>query len=334
MNETIGTIITRLRKEHGMTQEQLANALGITFQAVSKWENNISSPDISTLPLLADLFSVSVDSLLGREELPAVRLSEPADPKELPAAPEPDLPAESLPVPSEAPGYDRQSPEGELPWPDDDTFYAVLYHGHELVGYCPGDRDLKPAAKHFAFTWEGDAQNVSSDFSVEVRRKVNGCVSAGENVTCGDVGGSVSAGGSASCGDVSESVNAGTTVSCGDVSGHVKAGGSVKCSDVEGSVAAGGNVNCENVEGSVTAGGHVSCESASGGVRSGFASFGAFSREREADSDGEREYGSGSDFSRSMADFGTELGKRISEITGKAKRFGSSINRRKSDDEE
>ena len=45
MNESIGTIIMRLRKEHGMTQEQLANALGITFQAVSKWENGISSPD-------------------------------------------------------------------------------------------------------------------------------------------------------------------------------------------------------------------------------------------------------------------------------------------------
>ncbi len=47
MNESIGTIIMRLRKEHGMTQDQLASALGITFQAVSKWENGISSPDIS-----------------------------------------------------------------------------------------------------------------------------------------------------------------------------------------------------------------------------------------------------------------------------------------------
>ena len=42
MNESIGNIIMRLRKEHGMTQDQLANALGITFQAVSKWENGDS----------------------------------------------------------------------------------------------------------------------------------------------------------------------------------------------------------------------------------------------------------------------------------------------------
>ena len=55
-----------------MTQDQLASALGITFQAVSKWENGISSPDISTLPLLADLFGVSAGVLLGREDEPLV----------------------------------------------------------------------------------------------------------------------------------------------------------------------------------------------------------------------------------------------------------------------
>ena len=67
MNETLGTNIMRLRKEAGLTQEQLANALGISYQAVSKWENGVSCPDISTLPLIADLFSVSIDSLFGRE---------------------------------------------------------------------------------------------------------------------------------------------------------------------------------------------------------------------------------------------------------------------------
>ena len=66
MNESMGSIIARKRKELGLTQEQLATALGISFQAVSKWENEISSPDISTLPLLADLFGISVDELFGR----------------------------------------------------------------------------------------------------------------------------------------------------------------------------------------------------------------------------------------------------------------------------
>ena len=78
MNETLGTNIMRLRKEAGLTQEQLANALGISYQAVSKWENGVSCPDISTLPLIADLFGVSIDSLFGREtEAPAVVQEEP-----------------------------------------------------------------------------------------------------------------------------------------------------------------------------------------------------------------------------------------------------------------
>jgi transcriptional regulator with XRE-family HTH domain len=66
VNESMGAIIARKRKELNMTQEQLAGALGISYQAVSKWENELSSPDISTLPLLADLFDITIDELFGR----------------------------------------------------------------------------------------------------------------------------------------------------------------------------------------------------------------------------------------------------------------------------
>lgn len=55
------------RKKNKLTQEQLAEKLGITFQAVSKWENNLSSPDIGFLPILGEIFEVSVDRLLGSE---------------------------------------------------------------------------------------------------------------------------------------------------------------------------------------------------------------------------------------------------------------------------
>ena len=63
--ETLGRRIAALRKEKGMTQEQLAEKVGISAQAVSKWENDVSCPDITLLPLLAELFGVSVDELLG-----------------------------------------------------------------------------------------------------------------------------------------------------------------------------------------------------------------------------------------------------------------------------
>lgn len=61
-----GALISRLRKERGMTQMQLADALGISFQAVSNWERGQSMPDISKLPELAELFDTTIDELLGR----------------------------------------------------------------------------------------------------------------------------------------------------------------------------------------------------------------------------------------------------------------------------
>ncbi|MBQ7851029.1 MAG: helix-turn-helix domain-containing protein [Clostridia bacterium] len=61
-----GAVISRLRKERGMTQLQLADALGISYQAVSNWERGQSMPDISKLPELAALFGATIDELLGR----------------------------------------------------------------------------------------------------------------------------------------------------------------------------------------------------------------------------------------------------------------------------
>lgn len=60
----IGSNIAALRKEKGITQEELANALGVSAQAVSKWENNSSCPDVSLLTVIADYFGVTVDALL------------------------------------------------------------------------------------------------------------------------------------------------------------------------------------------------------------------------------------------------------------------------------
>ena len=66
MESTLGKRITVNRKRLGLTQDQLAEKLGITAQAVSKWENDLSCPDISILPRLADIFGITTDELLGR----------------------------------------------------------------------------------------------------------------------------------------------------------------------------------------------------------------------------------------------------------------------------
>ena len=62
---SINEQILRLRKEKGVTQEQLSNALGVSNQAVSKWESAQCCPDITLLPEIAVFFEVSVDELLG-----------------------------------------------------------------------------------------------------------------------------------------------------------------------------------------------------------------------------------------------------------------------------
>ncbi|WP_425448806.1 helix-turn-helix domain-containing protein [Dethiothermospora halolimnae] len=61
--------IAKLRKEKGITQSQLAEYLGISFQSVSKWENGTTMPDINLLPKLSEYFQVSVDQILGIKPL-------------------------------------------------------------------------------------------------------------------------------------------------------------------------------------------------------------------------------------------------------------------------
>lgn len=68
MEITIGKRIAALRREKGLKQEEVAQVLDVSSQAVSKWENDQSCPDISLLPKLAKLLGVSVDVLLSGEE--------------------------------------------------------------------------------------------------------------------------------------------------------------------------------------------------------------------------------------------------------------------------
>lgn len=68
MAMNIGNNIAALRKQRGITQEELAKELGVSAQAVSKWENNSSCPDVSLLTNIADIFGVTVDTLLRASE--------------------------------------------------------------------------------------------------------------------------------------------------------------------------------------------------------------------------------------------------------------------------
>ena len=67
---TMGKRISALRKRAGLTQDALAKQLGLSAQAVSKWENDLSCPDITLLPQLAKILGVTTDRLLGVDEVP------------------------------------------------------------------------------------------------------------------------------------------------------------------------------------------------------------------------------------------------------------------------
>lgn len=68
MNLNIGKKIKYLRHEKDITQEEFAAVLGVSYQSVSRWENDICYPDIELLPNIAEFFGITVDSLMGLDE--------------------------------------------------------------------------------------------------------------------------------------------------------------------------------------------------------------------------------------------------------------------------
>jgi len=69
-NQSMGDMISTLRKEKGMTQKDLADRLSITDKAVSKWERNLAFPDTATIPGLAEILGISVEELMNAKSIP------------------------------------------------------------------------------------------------------------------------------------------------------------------------------------------------------------------------------------------------------------------------
>ena len=99
MNIVLAANIQKYRKKCGLTQDELAKELGVTFQAVSKWENAKTAPDISFLPIMADIFGCYIDELFSREVKTEIH-------------------------------YDHCA---ELPWPDDNTIRVFQTLGKKIL---------------------------------------------------------------------------------------------------------------------------------------------------------------------------------------------------------
>ena len=188
---TLGTQIALLRKQISITQEALARQLGVTNQAVSKWESDQCCPDVTLLPKIADIFGISIDALFGR----------------------------STP----------QTQGFSLPWENDYTLRAVLFVGHQYVGEHPVQKEILfcyegPAlnvASAFCVRCGDVDGNISAGSAVNCG-DVDGSIHAGGNVNCGDVDGPVKAGGNVSCGDIAGDLTAGGKVNCGDIGGDLR----------------------------------------------------------------------------------------------------------------
>ena len=122
VDETFGQRLSRIRKEKGLTQEDIAKRIVISPQAVSKWENDVSSPDILVLSSLADILGVSVDELLGRENAPHEEKAE-------------ERKAERETVESEVVDDDKTYKAKD---DDDDTTTVHFDDGHTHVSFSGG----------------------------------------------------------------------------------------------------------------------------------------------------------------------------------------------------
>lgn len=249
---TFGNIIAENRKKMNITQDALAKQLGVTNQAVSKWESDQCCPDVMLLPKLADIFGITLDALFGREIPPAEEIRLPdisveeneetsdreASPEEEPMAEEKKSGFEKIFGISLGDLHARANQQKWTPpapeWPDDGALRIVAYMGHRVVESA---RNLET----LTFRYEGAALDIHSQISV-VCADVEGNVDAGKDVSCGNVQGDVEAGRDVNCGNVEGDVDAGCNVVCGNVEGSVDAGCTVECGAVGGDIDACGPV--------------------------------------------------------------------------------------------
>lgn len=213
---TIGSKIAFYRKKLGITQDALAQKLDVSNQAVSKWESDQCCPDISLLPLLADIFETSIDELFDRK----------------------------------VPCY---NPAQDLPW-DDDVLHVAIFHGKTYIARSEICNEMTFRYEGPALNIDcalnllcgSVTGNVTAGGDVECD-DVYGGVQAGGSVCCDTVYGSVNAGGNVTCDDVNSDVRAGGNIACDVIEGNAKAGGNITCAEICGAVSADGDIFCDEI---------------------------------------------------------------------------------------
>lgn len=271
ISANISNSIKAYRKEQSLSQEALAEKLGVTSQAVSKWECMQSIPDIEALVELCTLMEISLDKLVLGKDAEAVQEKITVE-KE---SEEESLDGEA--IESEAGDiddgkgqhFDRRGLFNKYYFdalPNDDELRVVQFKGRLMLSERTYNKNaIIKLALDPAFAKKRTI-NVRVIGSAHVDGDISGNVQAGDSLHCGNISGGVKAGDSIQCGNVSGGVHAGDGVNCGNVVGNVIAGDGVNCGSVSGNVTAGDNVRCGDVNVIHRCGGDIHCKSIKGAV--------------------------------------------------------------------
>ena len=235
VNIVLAANILKYRKESGFSQDELAQRLGVTFQAVSKWENAKAAPDIALLPIMADVFGCYIDELFSREIKTEIH-------------------------------YDHCP---EFPWADDTVIRGVVCEGRKILK-CEqlADRftfeitgDAKNVQSECSIEVNGNVSgSCKAGKNIDVSGVVSGgCNSGAETVIGGHLSGGCNCGGDVTVGGAfSGGCNTGGDVVCGgNLSGDINCGGEVtvkgdvEAAQIKGSVICN-SLKCDKIEGNVT----------------------------------------------------------------------------------
>ncbi len=219
INTTVCNRIAELRRDSGMTQNTLADKLGVSFQAVSKWENALSCPDITLLPLLADIFEISIDSLFGREKHEGTSKI-----------------------------VENSTNDPVLPWKNDETLRIALFEGTRLIQ----KEEYRNEKANISIELDGDARDVICDFALtcnDISGSVTLLATGEAKLVCNDIGGELTAKNvKVTCGDIGGAVtiasdeSAPTSLEAGDIGGELTmSNATVTCGEINGNTTVAGN---------------------------------------------------------------------------------------------
>lgn len=203
--------ISFYRKRQGLTQEELAKKLGVTNQSVSKWESAQCCPDIRLLPLLADIFEISIDELFGRKNEKEIH-------------------------------YDLCA---EFPWNDDNTIRVFRTLGKKILQTTDENGMINITFPKDCYKTEGQFFKVEVMGNMNGNANIIGDVVCHKNIECNGIHGDIKeCRGNISAGkDILGAVNCENNVACGkSIFGDVDCGGKVECREIKGNVECQGDI--------------------------------------------------------------------------------------------